>query len=56
MPLEFWKEDFDEFFAEREETLKDDGDPDDFRRGYRQGYLDALRYVKDWTDEEGGVD
>ena len=56
MSLEEWKEEFDEFVAERTESLKEDGDPDEYRRGYRAGYADALRYVKDWTDEEAGVD
>lgn len=56
MGLKDWKVDFDEFVEEREETLEDDGDPDEYRRGYRAGYRDALRYVKDWSDEEEGMD
>lgn len=56
MTLDEFKEEFDEFVEEKAFLEEDDGDPDEYRRGYRAGYSDALRYIQDWLDEEVGVD
>jgi hypothetical protein len=56
MTLNEFREEFEEFVEDKEFLNNDDGDPDEYRRGYRRGYFDALRYVQDWLDEEAGVD
>jgi hypothetical protein len=56
MTLSEFAEAFEEFVEEKEFLNNDDGDPDEYRRGYRRGYFDALRYVQDWLDEAAGMD
>jgi hypothetical protein len=56
MTFDEWAQELADFVEEKAFLGKDDGDPDEYRRGYRAGYFDALRYIKDWTDEEAGVD
>jgi len=56
MTLDEWAQEFQDFAEEKAFLGKDDGDPDEYRKGYRAGYFDALRYVQDWLNEETGVD
>lgn len=53
MTLEEFYEEFQEFIKAKEFLARDDGDPDEYRKGYRAGYYDALVYINDWLAEEG---
>lgn len=51
MTFEEFLERFDEFVESKQFLREDDGDPDEYRRGYRNGYYDGLEYVRDWLEE-----
>ena len=51
MTIDEFLEEFEGFVEEKEFLKEEDGDPDQFRAGYRKGYYDALRYVLEWLEE-----
>lgn len=55
MSIERFTEEYEEFVEEKEFLATDDGDPDEYRRGYRKGYYDALVYTLDWLRELDGI-
>jgi hypothetical protein len=56
MSIDDFLYEFEHFVESREFLSQEDGDPDDYRRGYRAGYWDALTYVKSWIEEEAEGD